>query len=444
MAQPTWRLLRTVLASLATAVCLQGFSFAQEANENPHAWQEQAVQYARILSRVKWTPVAGGMPNRLGGSFKEGTEYTGVPYSSVKSVGRCIGFDIYLKTFLAAVENPRSVLYTENLSGKVSNAATYYGKVCSTFTSYALQCALPYRSSHHGPEFRKGVVLVDPQSAQSAEPGDVIYTPPAKVGGGSHVEIVTEVEKSGNRVTAVRVEDSWPPTTRDLLRKASDFDSHISSRGRRLYRITDFDAWREHNKAESFLFPNYQEDSATPAINRVLLLDRGDWVPYFKDQAVKFNVMDRDSQGVRTLVVKRGDTVVEQIALRGRGVIERLFSVCGDYTAQCVMSDGSRSQACEFSVCDLDFRLPAETPTRDKPWEIRFTARNLSVITVQIMNPKPPYGRYNVWLTEQDRRSGKVTVPAGLIRDPGLVHVWLIGENQYGRLTRQEEVVFVD
>ncbi len=437
-------LLWVVLASLAITLCLPGSAFAQDAKENPRAWQEQAVEYARIMSRVKWTPVAGGMPNRRGGCFEEGTEYTGVPYSSVKTVGRCIGFDIYLKTFLAAVENPQSVLYSENLSGKVSNAATYYGKVCSTFTSYALQCALPYRSSHHDPEFRSGVVLVEPQSARGAEPGDIIYTPPAKVGGGSHVEIVTAVEKGGDRVTAVRVEDSWPPTTRNLLRKAPDFDSHISSRGRRLYRITDFDAWHGHNKAESFLFPNYEEDSATPAINRVLLLDRGDWVPYYQDQTVKFNVMDRDSQGVQTLVVKRGDTVVEQIALQGRGVVERLFSDCGDYTAQCLMTDGSLSQACEFSVCDLDFSLPTETPARDSPWEIKFTTRNMNVITVQFTCPKPPYGRYNVWLTEQDRRSGKVTVPAGLIRDTGLVRVWLIGENRYGRLTKQQEIVIVE
>ena len=435
---------RGLVISLAITVCPQGSSLAQVAKEGSRAWQEQAAEYARIMSRVKWTPVAGGMPNRRGGYFEEGTEHTGVPYSSVKAVGRCIGFDIYLKTFLAAVENSHSVLYTENLSGKVSNAATYYGKVCSTFTSYALQCALPYRSSHHGPEFRNSVVLVDPQSAQAAKAGDVIYTPPAKVGGGSHVEIVTAIERSGESVTAVRVEDSWPPTTRNLLRNTSNFDSHISSRGRRLYRITDFDAWRELNKAKSFLFPNYDEDSATPAINRVLLLDRGDWVPYYRDQAVKFNVMDKDSQGIQSLVVKRGDTVVEQIALRGKGVVERLFSVCGDYTAHCVMSGGSLSQACEFSVCDLDFSLPVETPTRNKSWEIKFTARNLSVITVRLMSPKPPYGRYDVWLTEQDRRSKKMAVPAGLIRDTGLVQVWLIGENKYGRLTRQQEVVIVE
>jgi len=435
-----WWCFRVVVVLLAIAVWFEGSSFAEEVKRSSCAWQEQAVEYARIMSRVKWTPVAGEMPNRSGGHFKEGTEYTGVPYSSVKTVGRCIGFDIYLKTFLAAVENPHSVLYTEDLSGKVSNAAPYYGKVCSTFTSYALQCALPYRSSHHDTTFRSGVVLVDPQSAQAAEPGDVIYTPPAKVGGGSHVELVTAVERSGQRVTAVRVEDSWPPTTRNFLRKVSNFDSHISSRNRRLYRITDFDAWHEHNKAESFLFPNYDEDSAKPAINRVLLLDRGDWVPYYRDQAVKFNVMDKDSQGVQSLVVKRGDTVVEQINLHGKGVIKRLFSDCGNYTAKCVMSDGSLSQACEFSVCDLDFSLPAETPRRDKPWDIKFTARNLSVIAVRLIYPKPSYKRYIVWLTDQDRRSKKVTVPAGLVRDEGLVQVWMIGENKYGRLTRHQKV----
>jgi len=176
----------------------------------------------------------------------------------------------------------------------------------------------------------------------------------------------------------------------------------------------------------------------------VLLLDRGDWVPYFKDQAVKFNVMDRDSLGVQSLVVKRGEAVVEQIALPGKCVIERSFSDCGDYTAHCVMRDGSLSPACEFSVCDLDFSPPVETPTRSEPWEIKFTARNLSVMTVQIMNPKPPYHRCHVWLAEQDRRSGKVVVPAGLIRDAGLVQVWLIGENQYGRLTREQEVVIAE
>ncbi len=43
--------------------------------------------------------------------------------------------------------------------------------------------------------------------------------------------------------------------------------------------------------------------------------------------------MDKDSQGVQSLVIKRGDVVVEQIAVSKRGVIERSLPVCGDYTA---------------------------------------------------------------------------------------------------------------
>ena len=77
------------------------------------------------------------------------------------SVGRYIGFDIFLKTFLAAVQNPQSVLYTENLRGEVSNAECYYGKVCSSYTSYALQCATWYVSRLHGPPYRDGVTLVE-------------------------------------------------------------------------------------------------------------------------------------------------------------------------------------------------------------------------------------------------------------------------------------------
>ena len=145
------------------------------------------------------------------GPFEKGTQYTGVPYSSVKETGRYIGFDIYLKTFLAAVENPQSVLYTENLEGKVSNAECYYGKVCSSYTCYALQCGIWYLSRLHVPPFREGAEVIQPVSAQSALVGDLIFTPPKSIPGGSHIEIVTDVTRDNlGTVTHVRVEESRP------------------------------------------------------------------------------------------------------------------------------------------------------------------------------------------------------------------------------------------
>ena len=410
-------------------------------SDDPMAWQSKAAEYARIMSRVKWTPVADGMPMR-GGHFEKGNEYTGVPYSSVKHVGRYIGFDIFLKTFLAAVENPESVLYTENLYGEVKNAECYYGKVCSSYTSYALQCGIWYVSRLHGPTYRDGVTLVESQSAQSARVGDIIFTPPAKPGGGSHIEIVTDVTRSATGgVTHVRVEESRPRTTLNTNRTVAAFDAHLAARGRELYRITDLDAWRGENRAESFLFPNYSEDSATPVINGTLLLDRGDWVPYHVDQPVKLNVMDRDRQGVKSLVINRGKTVVEEIRLPGRAILERSFSTCGDYTAHCVMNDGSPSQACEFSVCDLDFNLASDVIVVGKPWELEFSSDNLKIIIVYFRSSTNSYGQDMVYVSEEDRRTGKVAIPSDMLQDKGKTEVWLIGENKYGRLKKRKEFV---
>ncbi len=441
---PDYRKSVCIIVLMTGFFCLSGSSAAGETKpkktgqKRSITWQEQSIQYARIMSRVKWTPVADSMPKR-GGYFKAGTEYTGVPYSSVKSVGRYIGFDIYLKTFLAAVQNPKSVLYTETLYGKVKNAECYYGKVCSSYTSYALQCGIWYVSRLHTPPYRDGIRLVEPQSAQSAQVGDIIFTPPQP---GSHVEIVTEITKNdAGTVTHVRVEESRPQTTTNTNRSLKSFNKHISSRGRKLYRITDLDAWRGNNKAESFLFPNYNDDTATPDINQVLLLDLGDWVPYHKGQKVKINIMDRKAQGVQSLIIKRGDKVVEEINQPGKGVIERAFSTCGDYTAHCVMNDGSLSQACEFSVCKFDFSIPAEGVEKSESWEINFTADNMNMIIAHLKSDKNGYDEHNVFITEQDRKNGKVIIPAHLIKDKGTMQVWMIGENRYGRLKKRQDIL---
>ncbi len=401
----------------------------------PLTWQEQSARYARIMSQVQWTPVADGIPHRRDGHFEKGTEYTGVPYSSVRWKGRYIGFDIFLKTFLAAVENPESVLYTENLAGKVPNAATYYGKVCSSFTSYALQCGIWYVSRLHVPPHRDGVKAVEPQSAQAAEIGDIIFTPPTP---GGHVEIVTGITRDdGGKVTHVRVEDSWPETTRTINRRASNFNSHISSGNRKLYRITDLDAWRGENRAEHFRFPNFEEDSAAPEINSTLLLDLGDWVPYHIDQPVKFNVMDGAAE---TLVIKRAGEVVEEVGLSEPGVIERSFEICGDYTAHCIMSDGSLSQACEFAVCDLDFDFSVDEVTLGESWEIEFSSCNMHPVIVHLYSEENPYARHYVWITDQDRQNGRVVITDDTVDNPGRWQVWLIGENRYGRLKERKDI----
>ncbi len=432
--------------SLIAAACLIGvLRAAGEPGASVSAgWQSAAAEHARILSHVKWTPVADTLPNRKGGFFEKGKEVTGVPYSSVRSEGRYIGFDIALRTFLAAVENPRSVLYTENFTGKVSNAAAYYGSVCSAYTSYALGCGFPEVSRRYGPEISQGIELVQPQSALGAEVGDVIYTPHATESSGSHVEIITAVTKDKEgRVTSVRVEESRPPSTQVTDRSASNFNAHLASRNKQLFRITDRDAWRGANRAERLRFPNFELDATPPAINRTLLLDLGDWVPYQKGAPVKFNVMDRDLRGVKALIIRRGDSVVEEIALDGPGLHERRYDTCGDYTAHVIHSDGKSSPACEFAVCDLDLRLPADSVSLGKEWTVGFGSENMDVIAVYLWNSGDSYGRHPLFVTEQQRKDGSLVIPADLLKKHGTLQVWLIGEHPLGRLKLRKDIALV-
>lgn len=419
--------------------------------ENPArdeaTWQERSAAYARIMSQVRWTPVAEGIPahpRRRDRYFEPGRTYTGVPYSNGGHDGRYIGFDIFLKTFLAAVENPESVLYTEDLRGQRTNSGAYYGLVCSAYTSYALQSAIMHPSRGHIPPHRDGMEAVEPQSAQAAEVGDVIFMP-------GHVEIVTQVARTENgEVTHVRWEDSAPPTTRTRQGDPSRLDDYLSRRNATLYRITDLDAWRGDGKAENHRFPDYQADSATPEINRVLLLDRGDWVPYRKGEPVKFNVMDRDGQGVERLVIKREGEVVETIELDGPGIVERVFEATGDYTAHCVMKDGAASQACEFSVCEIESRPASETVSFGELWAIEFSAENMDVTLVQIashgdIRSGDAYvAPRHIWLTDDDRRQGRVLIPADAISTTGEVGFIVWGENRYGRLRNRHSVTVVE
>ena len=429
-------------ACFASMLLLPAASHGQDKPAPSAIWQQRAAAQARLLSQVKWTPVADTMPNRKGGYFQAGKENIGVPYSSVRSEGRYIGFDIGLRTFLAAVENPRSVLYTENLTGKVDNAAGYYGSVCSAYTSYALGCGIWEVSRRYGPQISAGIRLVDHQSADEAQVGDVIYTPHATETSGSHVEIITAVTKdSVGKVISVRVEESRPPTTATTERSAAAFNAHLASRNKQLFRITDREAWRGSNRSEALLFPKYEADAVKPTINRALLLDLGDWVPYQKGQPVKFNVMDRDLRGVKLLLIRRGDIVVEEIALTAPGLHERTFDTCGDYTAQVIHADGKPSQACEFAVCDLQLTLPKDKAPMKGNWQAHFTTENIKPIIIYLWNDADSYCRHPLFLTDEQRRTGSLAIPTDLLKKPGKLQIWLIGEQKLGRLKLRKDIL---
>ncbi len=106
------------------------------------------LKRAQQFSRISWTPIYD-IPNNLG-AYSAGITVTGIPYSSVKELDKFVGLDVSLKTFMTAVHNPRSVLYTENVGKspyKGTNSAAYYGTVCSAAIDYAFGFNVNYTTS---------------------------------------------------------------------------------------------------------------------------------------------------------------------------------------------------------------------------------------------------------------------------------------------------------
>lgn len=132
------------------------------------------IKRCRQMTDIKWTPAVdlkrlmlvtrGGVqtPETSSaeyylGTFKAGTEYTGVPYGRVNgttdaygieygTVGHYIGFD----TFISSVSNPKSRLSKEIVGSVGSHRSVIYATVCSGLTCYALNVQEVATSSIQG------------------------------------------------------------------------------------------------------------------------------------------------------------------------------------------------------------------------------------------------------------------------------------------------------
>lgn len=151
---------------------------------------------AILMSSVKWIPKSD-VPNNLG-SFDKGKTIVGLPYSSVKELQKFIGLDVSIYTFLTAVKNPYSLLYTEDVSmgnpcylgGTYSgkNSHTFYGTVCSSFTAFCYGENNNYTSFNYRNGDVPNYYLKSNQSVEDIAPGDLFWCP-------GHVALITEVAK---------------------------------------------------------------------------------------------------------------------------------------------------------------------------------------------------------------------------------------------------------
>jgi hypothetical protein len=64
-------------------------------------------------------------------------------------------------------------------------------------------------------------------------------------------------------------------------------------------------------------------------------------------------------------------------------------------------------------------------------------------IVIYLWNEADSYGRHPLFLTEEQQRAGSLTIPAGLLKKPGKLQVWLIGEHSLGRLKLRKDITMI-
>lgn len=228
--------------------------------------QETLIRKAKEFSLIQWRakediPYLGDSSNvvygETGGAFARGNTITGIPYSSVKETDKFVGTNVSIHTFMTAANNPFSLLYTENVSEDNSNSAwglayhgtncaTYYGTVCSEFTSYCAGWPVAYATAMHDWLYKRALkaVRLYNQTEDNLKVGDILVSHRKTTLKAYHTRIVINIERDGNghffAMTIAHSTGSHVRTQR-VTRMGLDNAVVIAYRPMELYKGSDYE-----------------------------------------------------------------------------------------------------------------------------------------------------------------------------------------------------------
>ena len=269
-----------------------------------YSYDAESVTSAEVLQRawemanVVWTPV-NPVPQRFETYYEPGQTVTGIPYSSVKEINTYLFQDVSYHTFMTAVHNPKSVLYTENISQSPYhglNCAPFYGGVCSSTVMYALGVSIPYYANQiiDLPFMHK----LERQVVDSLKVCDVIWKP-------GHVQMVFDVEHRADTLYKISMFES--------LGKSAHI-SHYTAKGfKQMWTAYDYVAYRRDNiiytpEPKSFVgfSPIDYNDDLCPS--------KGDKAVYRTDDTILINIFNTNYEKI---VLRKGDRIVHSDTFKG-------------------------------------------------------------------------------------------------------------------------------
>ena len=224
-------------------------------------------------------------------TYEAGVEEKGLIYSSTKEINTSVGQDVSFHTFMTALHNPRSLLYTERIDlppyhGK--NCRAYYGTVCSGLVTYALGFKITQRSADI--PVADYMELVNDQSATGVRIADVLW----KKG---HVMLVTAVEyKPNGRIGKIEYCESVNPGARRVVvENGKAFNKLLKDRKLKIYRYKELYKNTDYKPLNEFVAVD-GEQKVPFVYNDDICTSKGDKACYITGEKVVLNVFGKSKQ----------------------------------------------------------------------------------------------------------------------------------------------------
>ena len=360
------------------------------------AWN--AVKKAHQMTDLPIYPVSTLYAHK---TYQSGVEEKGLIYSSTKEINTSVGQDISFYTFMTALHNPRSLLYTERIDSSPyhgKNCRAYYGTVCSGLVTYALGFKITQRSADI--PVADYMELVKNQDATGVRVADVLW----KKG---HVMLVTAVEREakGGIGKIEYCESVGNGCRRCVLEDGMAFNQMLKKRNLKIYR------YKYLFKNTSYVpineFVAVEGETKLPFVyNEDICTSKGDKACYINGEIVVLNV----AKGFKNVEIYKNKALYKTIRLG------KVFDVSvpdlpyGDYQARAV-NGKKKSDYVRWKVIDVNVKIDSDNN------KIYFSSANATPVYYEFSDisgnrPTNKNRLYAAEFSDFDRKNGYVRVKA--------------------------------
>ena len=300
---------------------------------------QNAIERAYLMTDLEWTTL-GSVPGLQGNGkviyFEEGVTHRGIPYSGTTAYDCYVGLNVSIESFLTALKNPNSVLYTENLQSTNTKAATYFGTVCSKFVQYALDVPGSFNTNNVAniPGMTT-IALQGKYTVDDIQLGDVVLNVE------KHTTICTGIiYDADGKVAFIEISEATYPTVRRKLWSPDEF--YVKFKDYRLCR--------------------YEYIDSTPTPPTVNMQSEYALMPRFGD---KYNYKQSDNAAVVDVLVDgyykavtlRDGVIVNETLLDGAKTFTFERNIPGYIEMYLEKEDGTRSGSVYACVVDSSIKV---------------------------------------------------------------------------------------